>query len=306
MKIVFFGTPEFAVPTLESLAQEMDVICVVTQPDKKAGRKQTLTPPPVKVSAEKLGIKVIQPRNKKELREELKGVKADFFVILAYGMILEKKVLNMPKYACVNIHASLLPKYRGASPIQTALLNGDKNTGISIMKMGEKLDQGPVYLLQRIEIEDLDDMETLSRKLQTLSAKITPLVLVDIAEGTLSPLPQIESKATYCKKIDKKDGEINWNIDSEKIYNMIRAYNPWPCAHTKFNSKEIKILSARLEKKETKIKPGKFFIENGILKIAAENGNILPKKLQLEGKKAMSDKEFLNGYKAQIESQKSA
>jgi len=306
MKIVFFGTPEFAVPTLEALAKEMDVICVVTQPDKKVGRKQIVTPPPVKESAEKLGIKVIQPRTKKELREGLKGIKADFFVVLAFGMILEKEILEMPKYGCINIHASLLPKYRGASPIQEALLNGDMSTGVSIMKMAEKLDQGPVYLLQRIEIEDIDDLETLSRKLQTLSAKMTPLVLTDIAEGTLYPLAQIESKATYCKKIEKKDGEINWNSDAEKIHNMIRAYSVWPCAYTKFNGKEIKILEANLEKKETKILPGKFFIEDGTLKISAKNGNILPKKLQLEGKTQMSDKEFLNGYKAQIESQKSA
>ncbi len=306
MKIVFFGTPEFAVPTLEVLAQKMKVICVVTQPDKKVGRKQILTPTPVKVSAEKLGIKVIQPRTKKELQESLKDIKADFFVVLAFGMILEKDILEMPKYGCINIHASLLPKYRGASPIQEALLNGDKDTGISIMKMGEKLDQGPVYLLQRIEIEDLDDLETLSKKLETLSAKMAPLVLTDIAEGTLYPLAQIESKATYCKKIEKKDGEINWNFDSEKIHNMIRAYNVWPCAHTKFNGKEIKILEAKVEKKETKIEPGKFFIEDGTLKVSAKNGNIIPKKLQLEGKNPMSDKEFLNGYKAQIESQKSA
>ncbi|MCK9186915.1 methionyl-tRNA formyltransferase, partial [Candidatus Gracilibacteria bacterium] len=193
MKIVFFGTPEFAVPTLETLAKEMDVLCVVTQPDKKVGRKQILTPPPIKISAEKLGIKVIQPKNKKELRENLKGIKADFFVVLAFGMILEKDILEIPKYGCINIHASLLPRYRGASPIQEALLNGDKDTGISIMKMEEKLDQGPVYLLQRIEIEDLDDFETLSRKLQTLSAKMITLVLIDIAEGTLYPLKQIES-----------------------------------------------------------------------------------------------------------------
>ncbi len=306
MKIVFFGTPEFAVPTLESLAKDMDVISVVTQPDKKVGRKQIVTPPPVKISAEKLGIKVIQPKNKKELRDKLKDIKADFFVVLAFGMILEKDVLEIPKYGCINIHASLLPKYRGASPIQEALLNGDKSTGISIMKMGEKLDQGPVYLLQRIEIEDLDDLETLSRKLQTLSAKMISPVLIDIAEGTLYPLAQIESKATYCKKIEKKNGEINWEMDVEKIHNMIRAYSIWPCAHTKFNGKEIKILEAGFEKKESKIEAGKFFVESGTVKISAKNGNILPKKLQLEGKNPMSEKEFLNGYKAQIESQKSA
>jgi methionyl-tRNA formyltransferase len=306
MKIVFFGTPEFAVPTLETLAKEMDVLCVVTQPDKKVGRKQILTPPPIKISAEKLGIKVIQPKNKKELRENLKGIKADFFVVLAFGMILEKDILEIPKYGCINIHASLLPRYRGASPIQEALLNGDKDTGISIMKMEEKLDQGPVYLLQRIEIEDLDDFETLSRKLQTLSAKMITLVLIDIAEGTLYPLKQIESKATYCKKIEKKDGEINWGFDVKKIHNMIRAYSVWPSAYTKFNGKEIKILEAKMENKESKIKAGEFFIEDGILKISAKGGNIIPKKLQLEGKNQMSDKEFLNGYKAQIESKKSA
>lgn len=298
MKIIFFGTPEFAAPGLEILAKipNIEISAVVTQSDKPVGRKKRLTPPPVKIAAEKLGLKVIQPKNKKQLTDLLKNTEADFFIVIAYGMILPKEALKMPKIAAINVHASLLPKYRGASPIQETLLNGDNETGISIMKMDEKLDEGPVYLIKRIKIEKTDNLQTLTTKLANLSAQILPLALEDIIDNDLTPLPQNHKETTYCKKIKKQDGKINWNKSAEEINNMIRAYTPWPSAYTEFKGKKLKILESNFEKTTSKEKPGTFFLEEKTLKIAAKSGNLLPKKLQLEGKNEMEAKAFINGH----------
>lgn len=159
MKIVFFGTPEIAVPILEKLVQiqDFDVISVITQPDRPVGRKGHITPPPIKTSANNLGIDVFQPKNKKKLDEILEGTEADFFIVVAFGMIIPQHILDIPKYGSINIHYSLLPKYRGASPIQESLLHGDKETGVTLIKMDEELDHGPIYLMKRIEIEDNDN-----------------------------------------------------------------------------------------------------------------------------------------------------
>ena len=205
MKIIYFGTPKIAVKTLESLQQEKDleILAVVTQPDKEVGRKKVLTAPPVKVAAEDLNLKVIQPENKLQLEEALKEFKADFFVVFAYGMIFTKEVLDMPKIAAINIHTSLLPKYRGASPIQEALKKGDSETGISVMKMDEKLDHGDIYLIKRINIEQNDTSVSLSEKLSNSSAEIMPHALQDIASNEMNPLTQNHEEASYCKKISE-------------------------------------------------------------------------------------------------------
>ncbi len=303
MKIVFFGTPEFAVNTLKSLYvdKDIEIITVVTQPDKKVGRKGQLTPPPIKTAAEKLKLKTLQPINQKELYESLKNIVCDFFVVIAYGMVLKKNILEIPKYGSINIHASLLPKYRGASPIHEALLHGDKETGISIMRMDVKLDHGPVYLLRKTEILEADDIDSLSERLSNLSANICPLILKDIKSGFLSPIKQDHKSATYCNKINKNDGEINWEKSAYEINNQIRAYKNWPTAFTKINGKTIKITEAEydLEAKTPK-NPGEFFLENGSMKISTGKGVIIPKKLQPEGKKEMNVNDFLNGYKSLI------
>ncbi len=303
MKIVFMGTPEFASTILESLARDsnIEILAVVTQPDKKVGRKAIMTPPAVKVIAQELEIEVIQPKDKEEIIEELDGIDADFFVVVAYGMILPEEVLEMPKHGAINVHASLLPKYRGASPIQESLLHGDKQTGVSIMQMDEKLDHGDIHLVRRIEIERDDDLQTLTNKLASLSAEIIPTALNDILGNELPALAQDHSKATYCSKIKKEDGKIDWSKNAEEIFNMIRAYNPWPAAHTEFNGKKLKILEA--ESSEENIETGKFILQDGILKIGAKNGAIIPSRVQLEGKKEMDVKDFINGNKQAIESQ---
>lgn len=304
MKIVFFGTPEIAVPILETLAQipDFDVISVITQPDRPVGRKGEITPPPVKISAKNLGIKVLQPKNKKELKELLKNTKADFFIVVAYGIIIPQDILNIPKYGSINVHYSLLPKYRGASPIQESLLRGDKETGVTLIKMDEKLDHGPIFLTKRIKIEDDDNLITLSVKLTNLSSQILPLTLEDIAQENLEPIEQPHDKATYCKKIKKSDGEIDWNKTAEEIKNMIRAYTPWPSVFTKIGGKKLKILKADVEKNDINKKPGQFKIENKVLKISTAKDYLIPKKIQLEGKNEMDIETFLNGYRSLIES----
>ena len=301
MKIVFFGTPEFPIPSLEVLAKipGIEIAAVVSQPDKKVGRGKKMTPPPVKVAAKKLGLKILQPKNKKELEKKLQKIKADLFIVIAYGMILSKNILEMPKYGAINVHASLLPKYRGASPIQETLLNGDKETGISIIKMDSELDHGDIIIIKRIDIDKNDNLETLSIKLATLSCNILPLALLDYIDGLLKPISQKHKNATYCKKIKKEDGKIDWKKSAEEIQNMIKAYTPWPSVFTEVKGKKLKISEANTD--ETKLKPGEFLIENKILKIGTKKGTLLPTKVQLQGKKEMDIKSFINGYKSLFE-----
>ncbi|MBI5753584.1 methionyl-tRNA formyltransferase [Candidatus Peregrinibacteria bacterium] len=301
MKIVYFGTPEFAVKPLESLFQDksFEIVAVITQPDKPQGRKQIPTSSPVKSSAKKLNLKVIQPENCQKLLEELKKIgPVDLFVVIAYGMIFSKEILKIPKYVAINVHASLLPKYRGASPIQEAILNGDKETGISIMAMNEKMDQGDIYLLKRVTINQNENYPQLSEKLSGVTANILPAVLRDISNSTLSQIHQNEQKASYCHKIEKNDGKINFQESAEKIKNKMRAFTPWPGIFTEFNSKKLKIIEAEIS--DTQLEPGKFAIEGKTLKIGTKKGSLVPRKLQIEGKNVMEVNSFINGYKALI------
>lgn len=296
MKIIYFGTPEIAVETLTSLYQEKDIeiLAVVTQIDKEVGRKKILTATPVKIAAKKLKLKVLEVKNKDELKEALKEFDVDFFVVFAFGMILTKQVLNMPQIAPINIHASLLPKYRGASPIQESLKNGEKQTGISIMKMDEKLDNGDIYTTKTIDIDENDTYISLSEKISSLSATTLPEILREIESKELILTPQENKKAIYCKKIRKEDGEINFNKSAKKIQNTLRAYTPWPLIWTKYKNKKIKIIKTEISDKN--IEPGKFIIENNTLLIGTKEGSLKPKIVQVEGKKEMNIKSFLNGY----------
>jgi len=298
MKIIFFGTPEFAVPSLKMLVHTkgIEVVSVVTQQDKAAGRNLTITPSPVKKAALELGIEVLQPKTSKRLLESLKNVHVDFFVVIAYGMIIPEPLLNIPKYGCINIHPSLLPKYRGASPIQESLLNGDKETGITIMKLDKELDHGDIFFLKRVKIDEKDNLQLLSHRLAETSSFIIPLVLNDIMTGKLSPLPQNHKNATFCRKIEKDEGRINWQEKTaEEIKNMIRAYTPWPSVYTNINNKIIKILEADISAEN--LIPSKLSLDNNILKIGTKKGCLIPKVVQIEGKKPMDIKSFINGYR---------
>jgi len=301
MKIIYFGTPEFAVKPLEELYKEgsFEILGVVTQPDKPQGRKQIMTPSPVKECALRLGLKVIQPNSKKELEENLKQFEnVDFVVVIAYGMIITKKVLNMPKYGAINVHASLLPKYRGASPIQESLLQGDSETGVSIMAMDEIMDHGNVYLIKRIKVDLNDNFESLSSKLSVISAEILPHALKDIANKSLLPLTQNHDKATFCHKIAKEDGKINFNKSASEILNMLRAFTPWPGIFTEFKGKKLKIIETNISNDQ--ISPGSFKIDGKIFKIGTAKDSLLPTKLQIEGKNIMTAEAFVNGYKSQL------
>ncbi len=297
MKIIFFGTPEIAVASLLKLANDPDITveAVVTQPDKKTGRKQIISQSAIKKVAIQLGIKVLQPNNKAQLKEVLKDYNdIDFFVVIAFGMIIKKEVLDIPKYASINVHASLLPYYRGASPIQESIKNGDEFTGITIMKMDEKLDHGNIYILEKIKIEANDTSETLSTKLSIVSAFILPETLKDIKSGMISSIPQNHEKATFCSKIEKTDGKINWNEDANTIYNKLRAYTPWPGIYTEIDRKKIKILSAEISSEQ--VNQGKFLVKEKQLYIGAANKSLKLNTIQVEGKKPMDYKTFINGY----------
>ncbi|MDD3861875.1 MAG: methionyl-tRNA formyltransferase, partial [Candidatus Gracilibacteria bacterium] len=200
------------------------------------------------------------------------------------------------KYGCINIHASLLPKYRGASPIQEALLNGDEETGIAIMEMDEEMDNGDIFLIKRIQIDKSDNLQSLSSRLSETGSIILPLVLQDIMKNNLSPLPQPHKNATFCRKILKEDGKVDFSKKTaDEIINMIRAYTPWPTVYTYLNDKKLQILKAEASKENTP--PGKFIISENILKIGTKKGSIVPKIVQVEGKNPMDIKSFLNGYR---------
>lgn len=302
MKIIFFGTPAFSANILKALIdnKETDVLAIVTQKDKPAGRGQQMHKSATKVIGEKNGIKVIQPNDQQELKKELSNIeKADFFVVVAFGTILDKTVLEMPRICSINIHASLLPKYRGASPIQEALLHGDKTTGITYMMMEESLDSGPTYATNEVFISDKDTLETLSEKLSDTAAKNIAKTLKDIEENKLLPKAQNHNEATYCTKIKKSDGKLDFLKSAKEIINMIRAYDPWPGVHMTINNKKIRIVKAEVS--EEKIKAGEFIIAGKTLKIGTGKGTLIPTILKPEGKKEASTESFINGYKAAIQ-----
>lgn len=298
MKVIFCGTPEFAVPFLISLMHdnEIEVQAVVTQPDKPVGREQILTPPPIKETAQQYNLPVLQPEAiNEDFLELIKKMKPDFIVVIAYGMILPKEMINIPKYDCINVHASLLPKYRGASPIQTALLNGDKETGVTIMQIDEELDKGGIYLLRKVAIDSTDTSEILSKRLAEIGAIILPSVLKDIADEVLTPLPQNEDDANYCKKISKKDAHIDPKKESaDQILNKLRAFTPWPGIYMDFKGKRLKILNAKDSKE--KAKAGEFKDVDGRLILGTNKDSIELFKVQMEGKNPVLAKEFINGF----------
>lgn len=303
MKIVFMGTPDFAVGALEALVEAgHEVVAVVTQPDKPKGRGKEMQQTPVKACAVKHNIEVFRPIKIKtpEAVEVLKGYEADLFVVAAFGQILSKEILDMPKYGCVNIHASLLPKYRGAAPIQWAILDGEKETGVTIMQMNEGLDTGDMLTKVVVPIEDTDTGESLFDKLAEAGAKLLIETIPQIEAGTLKPEPQDDSLSTYAKMIKKEMGLIDWKREALVLERLVRGMNSWPSAYTHFQGKTLKVWEAEVETCEAQAVPGSVVeVTKNSIKVQTGKDLLVLKQIQLEGKKRMDVAAFLLGYKVE-------
>ena len=301
MKIVFMGTPDFAAGALEALIKAgHEITAVVTQPDKPKGRSGQLQFPPVKECANKYNIPVMQPKRIKtpEAIEELKKYEADVFVVAAFGQILSQEILDMPKYGSLNIHASLLPKYRGASPIQSVILEGEAETGITIMQMDAGIDTGDMLYTLSIGIEPKDTFETLHDKLMLLGGEAIVEALELLEEGALVPQKQDESQSTHVKMISKEMGNIDFKKSAAEIDRLVRGLNPWPSAFTFYKGKQMKIWDVDVLTEEANALPGMVTeVTKNEIKVACGQGTVAIKELQLEGKKRMSAHDFLLGVK---------
>lgn len=304
MNIIFFGSTNFSVPSLRALLKiKHKVTCVVTQPDRRKGRGLHLEGTAVKTAAEELGIKLYQAEqiNTAATIDFLKDLKADLFVVIAYGQILSQEILDIPRIFSLNIHASLLPKYRGAAPINWAIIKGEQNTGISVIKMVKEMDAGPIILQKTIQITEVDTAITLEDKLSSLAAESLLEVLDCIESNNYTLIQQEENKVSFAPKLKKEDGRINWNKSAQDIYNLIRGCISWPGAFTYYKGKLLKIYNARVTQSLShSVTPGYGEIINvskdGIV-VATKEGALVIKELQIEGKRRMKAEEFISGHK---------
>jgi methionyl-tRNA formyltransferase len=297
MKIVFMGTPEFSVNVLEGLLEKHEVVLVVTQPDKLVGRKQTLEYSPVKKCALEHGLKVFQPKKIKDEYQAVLDAKPDIIITAAFGQFIPNVILEYPEYGCINVHGSLLPKYRGGSPIQTAIINGEKETGITVMYMASKMDSGNIIAQRSIPILDSDDNGSMFNKLSVLGRDLLMEVLPSIFDKTNPSIPQDETKVTYAYNISHEQQFINWNKTSKEIVNLIRGLAPNPTALTSINGTIIKVFKAKEVSVDTKHTPGEVIKLNKELLIATADGAVSILELQQSGKNKMDVKSFLNGQK---------
>ena len=300
MKVVFMGTPDFAVGTLEAIIEAgHEVVLVVTQPDKPKGRSGALQFPPVKECAVAHGIEVFQPTRIRleENVEFLRNYEADIFVVAAFGQILPKSILDMPKYGCINVHASLLPKYRGAAPIQWAVINGDPVTGVTIQQMDIGVDTGDIIVTKELAIAEDETGGGLFDKLAVVGAEACLEAMDQIANGTATRTPQNHEEATHVSMISKEFGNIDWNKSAVEIERLIRGLNPWPSAYTKLDGKTFKIWRARVNSENSSEKPGCVCkITKDCLEVQTGEGTLSLLEVQLEGKKRMEIDAFLRGY----------
>lgn len=307
IKVIFFATPKIALKSLDYLVKsdKIDVLAIVTQPDKPTGRGYKIVPSPIKQYAVENNIPVFQPTSIKkdfEVQEELKKLSPDFFVTFAFGQILSKEVLDIPKYVTINLHASLLPLYRGANPIQRAIINGDKKTGICTMITEEGLDCGAICLRDEIEITENMNYEELFDLISQKSPQLIEVTLLNLKQGVICPIAQEEEHITYAKKINKEDAKINWNMSAREIHNLVRGLYKAPSAHCTFRGKLVKVIETRVVDDEI---PVGFVGQAGeILKISKEGievattlGILLITKLKPEGKGEMNSRDWANGIK---------
>lgn len=294
------GTPDFAVGALQALVEAgHQVVAVVTQPDKPKGRGKEMQVTPVKACAMKHNIPVFQPAKVKtpEAVEILRGYEAELFVVAAFGQILSKEILDMPKFGCINIHASLLPKYRGAAPIQWAIIQGEKETGVTLMQMDEGLDTGAMLAKCVVPIEATDTGESLFDKLALAGAKLLIDTLPAVEAGTLNPQPQKDEESCYARMIKKEMGRLDWKKSAAELERLVRGLNSWPSAFTYLNGKTLKIWEAAVEEGNSTKKPGEVAeVTKEAIKVQTGEGLLVLKNVQLEGKKRMDVKAFLLGY----------
>ena len=303
MKVIFMGTPDFSVGTLEALVDAgHEVVLAVTQPDKPKGRGKEMQFTPVKECAIKYNIPVYQPRRVREPEciEELRKYEADIMVVVAFGQILPKEILEMCEYGCVNVHASLLPKYRGAAPIQWAIIDGEEVTGVTTMQMDEGLDTGDMLLKTEIPLDSKETGGSLHDKLSEVGAKLCVETLKALEEKTVTPIPQGETTTAYAKMLDKQLGNIDWNKDARAIERLIRGLSPWPSAYTNWNEKVMKIWDAsaieEIEIAEGKA-PGTIVkVEKDAFYVQTGDGFLKVCELQIPGKKRMDAGAFMRGY----------
>ncbi len=301
MKILFMGTPEFSVPCLEALTKsEYEVVGVVTQPDKPKGRGHKMLPPPVKEFAQENGIKVYQPETLKDnaLLGVLNDLKPDLIVVVAYGKILPEYVLDFPKYGCINVHASLLPKYRGAGPIQWSIINGESETGVTTMFMSEGLDTGDMILKSATEISAEDTAGTLHDRLSVMGAKLLLETVEKLADGTAERTPQDDSLSNYAPMISKETGRIDWTKPMAEVVNLIRGTNPWPIAHTTYQGTPMKVIFAKAGR-ACDGKPGEILGLTADKELEVACGNkesIYITEIQMSDSKRMNVRDYLNGH----------
>lgn len=307
MRVVFMGTPDFAVPCLEHLVLNgHEVVAVYTQTDKPAGRGRAPVSSAVKKAAQALKIPVLQPASLKgaDVVEQLAGFRPDVIVVAAYGQILPQQVLDIPRHGCINIHPSLLPKYRGASPVAAAILAGDEFAGVSIMLMDRGLDTGPILSRAMISISVQDTTESVTAKLSQVAARMLQDTLVGWVRGEIVPQPQNEDEATYSPQISKEDGEIDWGLPAIEIWRRVRAYYPWPGCYTRWQGKQLKIIEAVPLPAEKTIEAGRAVAltpaegkAEAAFGVQTGEGILGVVRVQMEGKRAMSAAEFLRGQR---------
>ncbi len=302
MKIIYMGTPNFAVKPLEEINEIHEVIAVVTQPDKKVGRKQIITPTPVKEFAINNNIKVFQPIKIKEDYQSIIDLKPDLIITCAYGQIIPEIILNTPPLGCINIHASLLPKLRGGAPIHKAIINGHKTTGITIMYMDKTMDTGDIITQESINIENNDNVGTLHDKLSILGSSLIIKTLPSIENKTNKRIKQNDEEATYAYNIKREEEQIDFNKTSEEIYNQIRGLNPWPLAYMLLDNEEIKVIEASITER---INDDQINITKDHIIIKTKDKAIALSKIKPFGKKIMNVKDYLNGIdKEQLKKKK--
>ena len=300
MKIIFMGTPDFAVGTLRSLAEDgHEITLVVSQPDKPKGRGHAMVPTPVKVVAEELGIPVFQPVKIREAKDVLEKTEADVCVVAAFGQIIPASILHMKKYGCINVHASLLPKYRGAAPIQWAVIDGEKESGVTIMQMDEGLDTGDMLAKAIVPLDGKETGGSLFDKLSEAGGRLCVETLAKLEKGEITPEKQGESPTAYASMLDKKMGNIDWNKSAVVIERLVRGLNPWPSAYTHLDGKTLKIWACDvLPQSASKGESGEILeVTKDAIHVQTGDGILVLREIQLAGKARMDAGAFLRGYK---------